>query len=1661
MIAFLLCMVLVICNSVSILADTPAEATTTVEKQTKQTGETKETGTGKKETKTGDADDTSGRTDSGSSDEKKTDKEDSSGSGAPETKTTEEKEDTTKATTEEKEDSGKADEVTTEEKKDSDEADEVTTKAKDETTEASEEKTTEKATTEAAEETSTTGEKEETDEEEEDGEKDKNNAEEATTEAEEKTTEASDEETTPAELTYEDENVTVTVSAVAKGAIPADATLKVVPILKDDTETKDQYTEVEQKIQEKAAETETEIKGFLAYDITFVDADGNEIEPNSEVKVSMEYKEAALPAEITAEDAKTSEVSVMHLEEDDAGNVSKVVDMGEAGKVDILETTDAKQVEKVEVKTESFSYYTIYWYTYSGYWDSETKRGAINIHYIDVAGDSLDDLVRAGGESYEGNVNSPIELGNSKYKVDIEGYQYEYAVVGTSNNPLGDNTVTRIQLKEKEGSFGKESYSIQYYQPSSYGYGSWKEFNDNQNVYMVYSKDTTPGGVDDSQLGAPTHRKYIKQNEIGKDYTLTLDVTGGIGEAQTIDVMLIVDKSASMNNTRVNNVNNAIDTFVSTLQNSDAMKNNNLNVNMAVVEFSKNASNALYYNTWTSLSKVGDFYYELDRTDGGTNWQAGIRKAEEILKEKADDGNKKYVLFLTDGKPTYSYSGLHGSDLIGTGSESSQDLNRHYRNAVIEWKASPTLYNGGTTAYVVDIAGNQMCQDFATAIGAGNKLDGTGDSGTNLRNAFEKIAQNISRPTYKNVVVEDTLSKWVEFKEENPLFTITKTQNGHTTEIKKGTLSQLQQEDIINVEGKKITVNFNALGIQSLENQVKYSISFDIKPTSEAVNKYIEDFAYPDIGDKGTDATGNSSSSDQRGFYSNDSAYVKYTVGDDITVKDAEYKKPVVQIDVKTINIPEIPNPTEGSITKTMGEVTEDGKYPINLEVKTRLEETSEQANVDVILVIDESASMKDNSRMTHTKAAAKAFVKGFVGEEGTTSSIHKVGIVTYDSTATTEQYAWWGSEYEQYFSGDVDTINEKIDDLQPQEQKDYDRRGGTNIQDGLKKALDLTEKSSNRTYVILLTDGVPTFHNSGDNNWMGGSTYSTPDDFNMAAEAGQTLKGSVEKIFTVGLLNGYSSNSIELQVARTLLASTNEKHHVQGYEHTYEMKSSEYSDRQEAMSKVEWNQSITYDYSDGYFEVTSDDNAQTELQAIWEELATIINNETSGSTGDGWTVTDEMADYTNFLSLQGGEITGANDEKYTLELSEDGKELTTTINREEVTVATYNQSTDTITWTLNVALAETSIKYNHGTDYTYRLTYYVDFEDSGKTEFRPTNQTTYVTPKEDSDKKIYPKKMPFFVNLVGTKVDAANTNTGLSGAQFAVYNTQTDAEQKQNPIGTATADTTGHFAFQFGQTDFNKKEQQENYSLTVYLRELVAPEGYVADDSIHSITIHVNDVSYNGQGYPSAKNTTVTYTGEQESLLSITDNTMQLLFKNESRPDWGIVKRNGNNHSQFLEDAVFGLYVKTEDSVASDPAYTGKSDARGIIASWTPEDGSTTINSKDIPVGTYILKEITAPNRYTLSNVEWQIIITATDVSINAVNTEEEPSKVSSADLESWGLEDDSVYYYYDNTMIYELPEAGGPGIYWYTFSGTLLMAGAALIVYRQKSKREVLLRK
>ena len=115
-----------------------------------------------------------------------------------------------------------------------------------------------------------------------------------------------------------------------------------------------QYDLTEKKLIEDSEANEETMEGFLAYDISFL-VDGVEVEPSGDVNVTMEFKQAALP-EGVSEDAS---ISVKHLKEEAAAVDGVVVeDMAEKASV---QTTNAAAVEKVELTAESFSTFTIIW----------------------------------------------------------------------------------------------------------------------------------------------------------------------------------------------------------------------------------------------------------------------------------------------------------------------------------------------------------------------------------------------------------------------------------------------------------------------------------------------------------------------------------------------------------------------------------------------------------------------------------------------------------------------------------------------------------------------------------------------------------------------------------------------------------------------------------------------------------------------------------------------------------------------------------------------------------------------------------------------------------------------------------------------------------------------------------------------------------------------------------------------------------------------------------------------------------------------------------------------------------------------------------------------------------------------------------------------------
>lgn len=246
------------------------------------------------------------------------------------------------------------------------------------------------------------------------------------------------------QLDYEDDQVKVHVTAKEEGIIPENASLKVVPLVKqeitdDMTDEQKQeveainkkYDEAEQKLFEKADNEAFDIAGFLAYDIGFVDVDGNEVEPNGDVKVTMEYKKAQAPEGI--EVTEDTELTVMHLEEDKDGEVKQVVDLADDsvanGAVEKLQTNEENKLEKLEFVSDSFSTFTVTW-------TNTTISLSLRIHYVDENGTEIQGTqTETDFKNYDGSVTF------ADYAGTISGYKYSSAHLNSATG----KTVTSAQ----------------------------------------------------------------------------------------------------------------------------------------------------------------------------------------------------------------------------------------------------------------------------------------------------------------------------------------------------------------------------------------------------------------------------------------------------------------------------------------------------------------------------------------------------------------------------------------------------------------------------------------------------------------------------------------------------------------------------------------------------------------------------------------------------------------------------------------------------------------------------------------------------------------------------------------------------------------------------------------------------------------------------------------------------------------------------------------------------------------------------------------------------------------------------------------------------------------------------------------------------------------
>lgn len=156
-------------------------------------------------------------------------------------------------------------------------------------------------------------------------------------------------------LTYENDSVKVTAEAVEENSIPQDTTLKADTVNENSSVS---YDTVSQKLSKAAEDKGSSLRGFFAFDVYFADADGNRVEPNGRVKVTIEYKTPASP-EIA--DTANTNVTVEKLQYNNSTGETECYTLQPNEDLKVLNVSEAKQLQTVQVETSNAAVFAVMW----------------------------------------------------------------------------------------------------------------------------------------------------------------------------------------------------------------------------------------------------------------------------------------------------------------------------------------------------------------------------------------------------------------------------------------------------------------------------------------------------------------------------------------------------------------------------------------------------------------------------------------------------------------------------------------------------------------------------------------------------------------------------------------------------------------------------------------------------------------------------------------------------------------------------------------------------------------------------------------------------------------------------------------------------------------------------------------------------------------------------------------------------------------------------------------------------------------------------------------------------------------------------------------------------------------------------------------------------
>ena len=156
-------------------------------------------------------------------------------------------------------------------------------------------------------------------------------------------------------------NETIEIKAEAPAGVLPNGTQMIVKAVEnntEDAEMTDQYNKLAAKITEQLQSQGKNLDGFLAYNVSFTDADGNPVEPSDKVTYSFTYKEASSP-ELTDPAASTVTAAMIRTNKE-TSELELTELKAEEDKLTV-ETNESRQLTKAAFQSAATAAYTFVW----------------------------------------------------------------------------------------------------------------------------------------------------------------------------------------------------------------------------------------------------------------------------------------------------------------------------------------------------------------------------------------------------------------------------------------------------------------------------------------------------------------------------------------------------------------------------------------------------------------------------------------------------------------------------------------------------------------------------------------------------------------------------------------------------------------------------------------------------------------------------------------------------------------------------------------------------------------------------------------------------------------------------------------------------------------------------------------------------------------------------------------------------------------------------------------------------------------------------------------------------------------------------------------------------------------------------------------------------